>query len=491
MECYKPAKSNFGEQMKTKIKPFNYLALGIVTISAAHTTVTIDLAGWIACVPFLLYLRQTNGIKSRLLFLLGLIVAWSICILKIVSPPMPFGMVFLYSVPISLFHLPGYLLWDKFKDRSWATLLFPSVMIVMEWIQYNFTPLASWGVAAYTQSHNLMLMQTVSLFGMPGLSFLVYWVNISISEIIFSKRTTFINLHIPFVVIVLLIVFGSLRYEWNKASGVKTLKVAAVGTDSEVSRYPLPSKESNDRVKRNLFRRTTVAANSGAKLIVWNEASTFIMPEEENAWKDSLSALTERLKVSLVAAFIVPLSESPIQYKNNYLFFDSTGTLLYTYNKHQPVPGEPTIKGTEPLKVFDVAGSKTGAIICYDYDFPYLAKGFGALNADIVADPSSDWRGIDPLHTRMAAFRAVEQGHSILRSTRFGMSAAITPYGEFSSQMSSYDGNDKLMMANLPLKGVMTLYSVIGDSFVYLSICFIVLFLILHKRSVKTKITTL
>ncbi len=26
--------------------------------------------------------------------------------------------------------------------------------------------------------------------------------------------------------------------------------------------------------------------------------------------------------------------------------------------------------------------------------------------ADIVAIPSSDWRGIDPLHTKMAAFRA-------------------------------------------------------------------------------------
>ena len=164
------------------------------------------------------------------------------------------------------------------------------------------------------------------------------------------------------------------------------------------------------------------------------------------------------------------------------LEFYSTGKLLSTYNKHQPVPGEPAMKGTEPLKVFDISGVVTGAVICYDYDFPYLAKGYGKLNADLVADPSSDWRGIDPLHSRMAAFRAIEQGHSILRSTRFGLSAAITPYGEFSSQMSSYDNNDKMMMANLPVKGVTTLYSIIGDFFVFLCIGFIIVFFITQTR---------
>ncbi len=467
------------------IKPAYLLALGIVTITAAHMTVAIDLAGWIACVPFLLYLHQTSGTTSRLLFLPGLIIAWSFCIAKIVSPPMPMAMVFLFSVPISLIHLPGYLLWDKFKDRPWAIFLFPSIMVVMEWIQYTFTPFASWGVAAYTQSHSLALMQSVSLFGMPGLSFLVYWVNVSIAEIIAKKKTTLLNLQIPLAITVLLVVFGALRYDLSKAKGTETITVAAVGSESDMHGYPLPSKERNDKVKQHLFSQTSLAAHSGAKLVVWNEASTFIMPDEETAWRDSLSALSNRLGVSLVAAFVVPLSESPVQYKNNYLFFDSTGTLLFTYNKHQPVPGEPAVKGTEPLKVFDVAGVQTGAVICYDYDFPYLAKGFGALRADLVADPSSDWRGIDPLHTRMAAFRAVEQGHSILRSTRFGMSAAITPYGECSAQMSSYDKNDKLMMAHLPVKGVTTVYAVVGDMFIYLCIGFIVLFLMLQIRAVS------
>ena len=84
----------------------------------------------------------------------------------------------------------------------------------------------------------------------------------------------------------------------------------------------------------------------------------------------------------------------------------------------------------------------------------------------------------------MAAFRAVEQGHSIIRSTRFGMSAAISPYGEFLAQMSSHDTNDKVMMAHLPAQGVKTFYNLIGDALVYL--CFGFVFYFFYKQRINS-----
>jgi apolipoprotein N-acyltransferase len=347
----------------------------------------------------------------------------------------------------------------------------------MEWIQYTFTPFASWGVAAYTQLNSISMMQTVSLFGMAGLGFLIYWVNISIAEIIITKKPSLITFQIPLSVLLVLITFGTLRYELSKSKGKDTMIVAAVGTDSEVSGLPLPSKESNDLVKATLFSRTRTAAVNHAKLIVWNEGATFILPEEEVQWKDSLTKMVADLKIALVASYVMPISTSPFKYENKYLLIDSSGTIIYTYHKHQPVPGEPALQGKETLKVLDKEGLKIGAVICYDYDFPYLARGFGKLHSDIVAVPSSDWRGIDPLHSKMAAYRAVEQGHSILRSTRFGLSAAISPYGEMVAQMSSFDNNNKIMLAHLPVKRVATVYYFIGDSFIYCCIGFIVLFI--------------
>jgi apolipoprotein N-acyltransferase len=466
--------------MIQKIKPFWYLVMGIISMIAVHMSYSIDIIAWIAYVPFLIYLSLTKGLKSRLLFILALILAWSFVTAKIITPPIPYIMVLLYAIPISLFHLPAYLIWDKFKEHKWAFILFPAILTLMEWIQYTFTPFASWGAAAYTQAHTLTMMQSVSLFGMAGLSFLIYWINISITEIILNKKQQYFNFQIPITALICLFLFGIARL-YAPSEPVKTMKVAAVGTNSEVSGLPLPSETENDSVKNSLFERTKIAANRNAKFVVWNEASVFILPEDEAKWKADLSALVKPLKISLVASYVVPISITPLKYENKYLYLNSTGVIDYTYHKHQPVPGEPTAKGKEPLKVFDIAGTKVSGAICYDYDFPYLAREIKKLKADIVAIPSSDWQGIDPLHSQMAAFRAVEQGHSILRSTRFGLSAAITPYGQMVTQMSSFDKNDKIMIAELPVKGVTTVYSIIGDAFIYLCMGFILAFFVNYK----------
>ena len=82
----------------------------------------------------------------------------------------------------------------------------------------------------------------------------------------------------------------------------------------------------------------------------------------------------------------------------------------------------------------------------------------------------------------MAAFRAIEQGHSIIRSTRFGLSAIISPYGEMISQSSSFDDNDKIMLANIQAKGINTLFSLIGNLFIYLCFGFLMLFIIIEIR---------
>ena len=459
-----------------KIKPIWYLLIGIITMTAVHMSYGIDILAWIAYMPFLIYLNLTKGLKSRILFIVALILSWSFVTAKIITPPIPYAMVFLYAIPISLFHLPAYLIWDKFKQYKGSLILFPAILTFMEWLQYTFTPFASWGVAAYTQLHTIFIMQTVSLFGMAGLSFLIYWLNIAVTEIILNKKRHYFNFQIPIIALISLIIFGTFRLNNNISKPIKTMTVAAVGTDSEVSGLPLPSKEQNDIVKKSLFERTKIAANKNAKLIVWNEAAVFILPEDEAKWQADLSTLVASIKVSLVASYVVPISIKPLRYENKYLYINSTGNIEYTYHKHQPVPGEPSEKGKEPLKVFDIAGTKVSGAICYDYDFPYLAREIGKLKADIVAIPSSDWQGIDPLHSQMAAFRAIEQGHSIIRSTRFGLSAAITPYGEMVAQMSSFNKNDKIMIAELPSKGVKTVHSVIGDAFIYLCMGFIFAF---------------
>ncbi|MDH5398221.1 MAG: hypothetical protein OEX02_08750 [Cyclobacteriaceae bacterium] len=453
-----------------KVRPLWWLIAGVVLMALSHLTWNVDLLAWVSVVPFLLYLNLTKGWKSRILFTIFLMIAWSLIVSKIISNPIPFFLIPLYSIPISILHLPAYLVYDKLKDTNWSVWAFPAMMITMEWIQYTFTPFASWGIAAYTQADSINMMQSVSLFGLAGLGFVIYWINTAVTHLILAKKPTFLNFHIPLLTVVVLAVFGHLRLDISKTTGKETIKVAAVGTDSMIGGLPLPSKESNIEVIQAIFKRTEKAAELGAKVIVWNEAAFFLLKEDELQWKDSIAQLANHNGIGIVASYVVPVSVSPLHYENKLVLFAPDGTVKYEYQKHEPVPGEPAVRGNEEIKATNLFNYQFGGAICYDYDFPYLARKNNKANVDIVALPSSDWRGIDPLHTKMAAFRAVEQGHSIIRSTRFGLSAAINTHGEMVSQMSSFDENDKILISNLPANKIRTIYSRVGDVFVYLNI---------------------
>jgi len=459
------------------IKPFWFLLIGILTMVASHFTYNIDVMGWVAMVPLLIYLNATRGWKSRVLFALALLLIWTVIVSKIITDPIPGFVIPLYAIPITLFHLPGYLLYGATKNNKWSILIFPATMVVSEWIQYSFTPLGSWGVAAYTQANSISILQSLSLYGLAGLSFLLYWTNASITEAIVHGNWNR-NLLFPALAIAAVFVFGSIRYDLRQSKGFETMTVAAVGTDSDISGLPLPSRASNEKVILDIFDRTIKAANAGAELVVWNEAAFFLERDYEQQWLDSISMLSKNNNVTIVAAYVVPVSESPFRYENKFKFFNADGSIEFEYFKHEPVAGEPAVQGTGPQHIKKVGRANIGGAICYDYDFPYLARGNKNTGADIVAIPSSDWRGIDPLHSKMAAFRAVEQGHSILRSTRFGLSAAITPYGTMTSAMSSFNQNDKIMMAHLPVNGIRTIYSIVGDILVYLSMAFLIFILI-------------
>lgn len=473
--------TEWSKTIVNKINPYWFLPLGVATMAISHMTYNVDFVAWFSIVPFLLFLKLTKGWKSRVYFTLTLLITWSLIVAKIISSPIPFGLVFMYSIPISLIHLPGYLIGLKFKHRKFSIFLFPVLMTLLEWIQYTYTPLATWGALSNTQVESLGIAQFVSVFGMAGLSFLIYWVNIALSELLLNKKCTASNSYIPFLFSIALIIWGNLRYDMYTSKGVDTITMAAVGTDSQIGGLPLPTQQKNESDITSIFSRTTRSAELGAKIVVWNEGAFLLKKSNEDIWIDSIKTLASNSNVSIVASYILLTSESPLKYDNKYLLIDSTGKVLHSYLKHEPVPGEPAKKGIEPIQSFNIAGINLGGAICYDYDFPYLAKENRKANADIVALPSSDWRGIDPIHTEMARLRAIEQGHSILRSTRFGLSAAITPYGDFVSKMSAFDNHDKIMITELPKKSIITIHSVIGDSFIYLCILFIVLFFTAKK----------
>ena len=142
-------------------------------------------------------------------------------------------------------------------------------------------------------------------------------------------------------------------------------------------------------------------------------------------------------------------------------------------------------KATGIQKIETEYGMIAGAI-CFDMDFPdYLKQ---AAGADIVLSPSRDWKEIDPIHTDMTRFRAIEQGFNFIRQTSNGLTVGTDYTGKVLSEMDHFTDESKVMITQLPTKGTTTIYSIIGDSFI--AFCALVFISVMIALKSRKRITT-
>ena len=462
-----------------KVRQALLLSLGALLIFAANLRWSVGILAWIAPVPLLHALRLQGSRRSRLLVLLALTLAWCTASWKITTDPLPLGFAAV-GVLFALFQWVPFLVWDKVRVRSevLAPLAFAAAAVVEEFLQPRLTPLATWGSVAFTQLEDLPLLQVAALSGAAGITFLVSCTAAALEGALpvpaagrgaGSSRPVLIG---SLGLVVLAHLYGAVRLAAPFPK--ETVTVAAVGTSLDFGpSTPLPGPEERARALDTLLADTRDAVASGARLVVWTEASELVLPEEETAVAGKIRAAASELGVPIVAAYIVPLSISPLRFENVLLRVSEKGTVLERYLKHRPAPGEPAVVGTGPLLVEETPVGRLGAALCYDYDDPRISAEHGRKGTDLVALPSSDWRGIDPIHTQMAALRAVEQGLSIVRSTRSGLSAGIDPRGRMRGWQSSFESEDRVLRIALPRHRLPTVYARVGDWPVWASSLFL------------------
>jgi apolipoprotein N-acyltransferase len=103
-----------------------------------------------------------------------------------------------------------------------------------------------------------------------------------------------------------------------------------------------------------------------------------------------------------------------------------------------------------------------------DLDFPSYIRQAGRARSDILLAPYGDWETIKDLHAEMAAFRAVENGFSLIRPARGGVSTASDPFGRVLATMDEFSAKQRIMVAQVPISGVSTIYARFGDWFAWL-----------------------
>jgi apolipoprotein N-acyltransferase len=125
---------------------------------------------------------------------------------------------------------------------------------------------------------------------------------------------------------------------------------------------------------------------------------------------------------------------------------------------------------------------RLGAAICFDMDFPGLLKQAGRRETDILLVPSNDWREIDPWHSHMARFRAIEQGFNMVRQASNGLSLASDYQRRVLAAMDHFVTDQRSLVAYVPGKGVRTVYSRIGDMFSWMCMLCLGIFVFIGNR---------
>jgi apolipoprotein N-acyltransferase len=465
------------------IKNIVLLLIGAFFVYFSNGRYSFALAAWLFPIFFLQVSRQEKSIYSYLVIPLLVAVSGQLAFWRFTydnTSSILFFLPFILGLPMGLLFFLDKLLYSKNKGFT-TTLIFPLLYTSFDFLLNLFNPFGTLGILGYSQFDFLAFSQLASITGMWGLTFMitwfgsvVYWVleNDSPKEKIKQGITIYISLFI------LILVYGSIRLNIPLANS--TVKIAGIHcqdkrVDGEKMNEYLEKKDTvnfkiiNDTIINRLIQETIKQSNSGAKIIVWSEISSKILKQHEDSLITLFKSLARQQNIYLLTTPYTINSVSVSKPENKILLFSPNGELVLTHYKYGGNFMEGTVQGDKIIKAVNTEYGKLSAIICWDGDFPTIVKQVGKLQSDILFVPASDWEQIDPAHSVVTVFRGIENGCSVIRQTRNGLSIMTDPRGKVISQMDHFKNTSWVTVGQVPNEKWFTLYPIIGDLFGWLS----------------------
>jgi apolipoprotein N-acyltransferase len=250
-----------------------------------------------------------------------------------------------------------------------------------------------------------------------------------------------------------------------------TVKIAAIfllPEEGEVfdpeelfSKEPSPYEETISKIEA----LTEKAASNGAKIVAFQETAIKVNEEDENTFIERCKNIAVENDVYFSLGFGVFPDEDKGWNKN--ILISNQGDLEVDYRKRYLLGmgdlfGETLIykKGPEIIQATDTPYGRIGVSICRDLSFSAYARQAGEQQVDIMLNPSYDVpKSKGPLY----ALRTIENGYSIVRPVYNGYSYAVDHNGKLIAEMDSDLTDTGIMYADVPTKGVNTIYATLGD----------------------------
>ena len=480
---------------------------------------------WIALVPLFLYVR---GKKAKDIYITSFITGLAGHFLAFewignfgAAAPGGYAVIVGFLMPaLTVFFSIKITVAEALSRRfeGLRILIYPSVWVFVDWIEsigYIAYPLPYWG---YTQYPLTSFIQMASVTGIMGVTFAVILFNylaaefvrawgfrkIAAAELFRMKEARMISAAV--VVIAAVSIAGAVNLAVHDRPLKRGLRVAMV--QSCISPWE-NWFENRYRYLEELKRYTAAAMAERPDLLVWSESATL----ETIAYDYQRGTLNdfEREVLAVAQTYETPLLTGEIGVKeeytglvlrrspqNNAVLIDRYGQVVKTYSKIHLVPfgewfpyekwlafvkritesfgGSSFVPGDRPV-LFDVMGRKFGVLVCYEGIFHRLCRDYRKLGAEFYVNITNDgwtdtYRG-HMQHFSASIFRAVENGIWYLRAGNTGYTVFIDPYGRIRKSFpiitKGYLAGDIDFSMNHG-----TVYSVIGDLFLYVAMGFVI-----------------
>jgi apolipoprotein N-acyltransferase len=395
----------------------------------------------------------------------------------------------LWQMPFALLLLPaGLALFGAlaaavavtfWQDGPARLFVFTVCLTAGEWLRGHILTGFPWNLSAYGWGACLALLQSVSLMGAYGLSFLTILFGASLAELA-SRRW-----RVPALMLLLfagLWAFGAWRLAATPPRDVAKVSLRLVQPD-----IPQTEKYRPDLILRNWQRLVDLSIRPGRPThIVWPEAATGFPVARSAGALDQIGLFTARGQTLITGSDRVLRQGGRVVAYNSLYLFGPGGALPLVYDKFHLVPfgeyvpfarflnrlgisqlvvGEGFSAGDHPHLLQVPGAPPVSPLICYEVIFPHAVTDPAAPRPGWLVNITDDawfgpWAG-PRQHFLIARVRAIEEGLPIARAANTGISAVIDGNGRVRAALAL--NRMGVVDAPLPASLAPTLYTQLGD----------------------------
>jgi len=466
-----------------------FLGFGIFVFTRLSKLVpTIPIAILIAFVFILRFSRTQPAKRGIWLTLLGFILSiniglWGLFEMGGGISSLLFNLI-RSSLLAVLYFLPfmtDRLIFPKFKSKGLlSTLVFPVITTALFFLLTIEGPFEGAIQPAKFAFGTIEFMQLLSLFGIFGFVFVTSWFASAINylwEKNFDWKKSKKLVLILSSVVLLIFLFGAIKTSSLMAPGTDTVKVAAIIIHPEGGEAIPMEKVFKDRSTSPFEKRLSkienlikTAASNDAKIASFQENAIIINEEDHDKLREEFKRIAQESNIYLTITYAYYAKEG--KGENKHLLIDNNGKILLDYTKRYLVGigdlGETGvfIKGPEIIQSADTPYGKIGLSVCRDMEMAKYIKQAGKAGVDIMFSSAYEWpKSWLPSNIH----KAIENGFSLVRPTYNGITHAQDYNGNILNQMDFDETDTGIMYADIPTKGVKTLYPRVGKLIGWLS----------------------